>query len=238
MQGLPALPSEDLQELECHLRDSVERLQTGGLTEEEAFWVARRRAGDADALRIEFGKVNPERVWFTGILWALAGFVLIRTAIWIASQSSWLIALIAHQIAKYGASFRPLNGIGENILAQAHDTETLVVGLIIAAVYCVVLLGLVVWALRPGGEKHLRLLRISAWMSTHAALSAILLGLILLAQSATGTGLLALASCTMTASMLGRLVLWQSCGQIASYLACVFLIALLLARYSPPLKRV
>src|SRR5262245_55051661 len=46
----PAFCSENLDELEVHLRDSVMCLQSRGLSEDEAFLVAVRRLGQADAL--------------------------------------------------------------------------------------------------------------------------------------------------------------------------------------------
>lgn len=54
---------EELEELESHLRDSVDELSSRGLSEEEAFLVAVRRLGDAESLSREFGKVSTERVW-------------------------------------------------------------------------------------------------------------------------------------------------------------------------------
>lgn len=54
-----AFRSEDLAELETHLRDSIAELEGRGLSSEEAFMVASGRIGGAPALEVEFGKVNP-----------------------------------------------------------------------------------------------------------------------------------------------------------------------------------
>jgi hypothetical protein len=70
----PALQSENLDELEAHLRDSVARLEAGGLSEEEAFLIATRRIGKRPFLEQEFGKVNRSFIWFDRILWALIAF--------------------------------------------------------------------------------------------------------------------------------------------------------------------
>ncbi len=52
------LRKENLAELESHLRDSVERLQAGGLSEEEAFLIATRRIGSVEQLATEFEKIS------------------------------------------------------------------------------------------------------------------------------------------------------------------------------------
>ncbi|MBT3276295.1 MAG: hypothetical protein HN368_24320, partial [Spirochaetales bacterium] len=57
------LGDEDLNELESHLRDEMENLQSGGLTEEESFIVAVRRAGQASELAGEFSKVQTKTLW-------------------------------------------------------------------------------------------------------------------------------------------------------------------------------
>ncbi len=51
-----SLNTSDLDELEEHLRNEVERLEADGVGVEEAFHTAVARLGDADSLRREFGK--------------------------------------------------------------------------------------------------------------------------------------------------------------------------------------
>lgn len=58
-----ALGEEELEELESHLRDSIEDLASRGVTTEEAFLVSVRRMGDTEALSDEFAKVSTESVW-------------------------------------------------------------------------------------------------------------------------------------------------------------------------------
>jgi hypothetical protein len=70
----PAFRSENLNELESHLRDSVASLQTRGLSEEEAFLIASRRIGDGKQLENEFGKINRRAMWADRVLWMLVGF--------------------------------------------------------------------------------------------------------------------------------------------------------------------
>jgi len=54
---------QDLEELESHLRDSIDDLTGRGVTTEEAFLVSIRRMGDNEALGDEFAKVTTENLW-------------------------------------------------------------------------------------------------------------------------------------------------------------------------------
>jgi len=74
----PALLGRDLDELEQHLRDSVAELAARGLTEAEAFLVARRRFGDGRVVRAEFERANPARVWDDRAVWMVVGVMLIN----------------------------------------------------------------------------------------------------------------------------------------------------------------
>ena len=87
-----AFRSENLNELESHLRDSIDRLRARELSDEEAFLVAARRIGAAQKLEQEFGKVNSAEVWFDRCLW-----VLVAVQLWscVASLSSLLLSVAA-----------------------------------------------------------------------------------------------------------------------------------------------
>lgn len=67
------LSHEEVRELEIHLRESCDSLAKGGLNPEEAFWVAKKRLGHAVELEMEFGKVDPARVWRDRLTWLVAG---------------------------------------------------------------------------------------------------------------------------------------------------------------------
>jgi len=69
----PAFRSENLAELESHLRDAVAGWEARGLSTEEAFLVAAKRIGKADLLEVEFGKMNEGTVWLERVLWMLIG---------------------------------------------------------------------------------------------------------------------------------------------------------------------
>ncbi len=58
-----SLSEQDLEELESHLRDSIDDLTSRGITTEEAFLVSVRRLGDTEALGDEFAKVTTENLW-------------------------------------------------------------------------------------------------------------------------------------------------------------------------------
>ncbi len=70
----PAFRSENLNELESHLSDSIATLQTRGLSAEEAFLIATRRIGKGGALESEFGKLNGTAVWLDRLFWILIGY--------------------------------------------------------------------------------------------------------------------------------------------------------------------
>jgi hypothetical protein len=54
----PQVKAENLKELESHVRDSVVRLESKGLSSEESFLVATHRVGSPEKLEPEFAKVN------------------------------------------------------------------------------------------------------------------------------------------------------------------------------------
>jgi hypothetical protein len=63
VQSAGSLGAQDVEELESHLRDSIDELTGRGVSVEEAFIVSVRRMGDTEALHDEFAKVSTESVW-------------------------------------------------------------------------------------------------------------------------------------------------------------------------------
>src|SRR5213078_4800886 len=57
------LRSSDADELEDHLRGSVDELLAAGLSADEAFLVAVKRMGSLDELSREFAREHSERLW-------------------------------------------------------------------------------------------------------------------------------------------------------------------------------
>lgn len=72
-----SLNISDVNELQLHLEDSMEELEEKGLSEEEAFWIARHRIGDTEVLSNEYAKVNRADIWKKRILWFISGYFLI-----------------------------------------------------------------------------------------------------------------------------------------------------------------
>jgi len=68
-----AFRSENLNELESHLRDSIDRLRARELSDEEAFLIATRRVGQTRQLESEFGKLNRGAIWLERAMWMLIG---------------------------------------------------------------------------------------------------------------------------------------------------------------------
>ena len=69
----PDFRSENLAELESHLRDSTLALKKCGLSDEEAFVIAVKRIGRSNSLAAEFAKINGPTIWLERILWMLIG---------------------------------------------------------------------------------------------------------------------------------------------------------------------
>ena len=109
----PQFRATDLAELESHIRDSVNQLQTQGLSAEESFMVATKRVGTVEKLEPEFEKVNrsPKLILIHALIflsfcvgcWFLWGMLKIATmthiggqplplfTVMLADHKSWLI---------------------------------------------------------------------------------------------------------------------------------------------------
>lgn len=75
MAGSETLGNSTIEELEGHLREQIGDLKASGLSDEEAFLVARRRLGDTTALEEEFAKVRPHRQLIQRLFWMAAGIL-------------------------------------------------------------------------------------------------------------------------------------------------------------------
>lgn len=58
-----AVTDTDADELESHLRDSIDDLHRAGLDDEEAFLIAVKRLGSTDAVTAEFAREHGDRLW-------------------------------------------------------------------------------------------------------------------------------------------------------------------------------
>ena len=70
-----AFEKADLDELESHLRDEIDALMPLGLSEEEAFYKAAQRLGDAKFLRQEYLKNNNGVLWLKRAAWVSVFFL-------------------------------------------------------------------------------------------------------------------------------------------------------------------
>ena len=66
---------DGVQEVESHLRESIERLQDSGLSMHEAFAVGLHRLGLTAELEREFAKNQPVVAWQTRLVWMVGGYL-------------------------------------------------------------------------------------------------------------------------------------------------------------------
>jgi hypothetical protein len=64
-----------IEELESHLRESVAELHRKGLNDEESFFVAINRLGQASSLKAEFTKNSPLGANQDRLIWMLSGYL-------------------------------------------------------------------------------------------------------------------------------------------------------------------
>jgi hypothetical protein len=76
LQSLGGFRTEELEELESHLRESISVLHARGLSLQEAFMIAARRLGSERQLSEEYAKANPQRVWTERAMWMVAGVLV------------------------------------------------------------------------------------------------------------------------------------------------------------------
>jgi hypothetical protein len=100
----------DLDELEGHVRDSVERLTSSGLSEEDAFVVALHRLGHAEALTREYAKSNGAIVWSRRLLWMLVGYLVVPLVLAISMSLANGLAVLGAKLGVEGASLAYLDG--------------------------------------------------------------------------------------------------------------------------------
>ena len=84
------LREEDVDELEYHLRDSMEALLAEGLSEEAAFDESCQRLGDAESITKEFAKENVAMNALSRII----GFVIAVSTVVLSAATCGLVAFI------------------------------------------------------------------------------------------------------------------------------------------------
>jgi hypothetical protein len=155
LAGSSAFRSENLNELESHLRDSIDRLRARELSDEEAFLIATRRVGNTQRLEQEFGKVNSAAVWFDRCLW-----ILVAAQLWsfLSSMSSFLLSAALPLCID-------LNEIlpGFGLAKIQHDSLQYGLAIIMSPIPTVILAALLwrffIWPKRKGAALVQKLLR-------------------------------------------------------------------------------
>jgi len=124
----PQFKTENLNELESHVRDSVVQLQSKGLSSEESFLIATRRAGTPAQLEPEFAKVNRNP-----LNQILHGVILIFFAL-----GCWFLWALLHfpQMMERASQGRPLPAFTRFIVDLCLDHSFIAVPPVLAAVYC------------------------------------------------------------------------------------------------------
>jgi len=90
LSARPGISTEEVRELETHLRCGVDALQRDGCGESDAFARACRRLGSTSEIAAEFAKENPLRTWRGKVFWmAFAGL-----AIWLCREAIGLAQLL------------------------------------------------------------------------------------------------------------------------------------------------
>jgi hypothetical protein len=120
-----SIGSGDIEEMEGHLTDEMGALAKVGLSEEEAFLVAVRRIGQADALAAEFAKVNGGLIWRQRFFWMAMGlfvFVAVSAA-----------GALARESATAGAVLSGMRGAWAGVIGPAVQGAVVVTGLLLVA---------------------------------------------------------------------------------------------------------
>ena len=120
-----SIASADLIELEDHLCIEIDDLICRGLTEQEAFLIAKHRLGENHSLTHELIKTNPWPKWRQRFFWATAGILginLIST-----------LATLLSKTAGVAAMFLGLSGTHLGILLTVTQPLFLLALLIITA---------------------------------------------------------------------------------------------------------
>ncbi len=116
-----AFGTSDLDELESHLREEMERLTPLGLSQTEAFLVARHRLGATEALEAEYAKVNTDRRALLRLSWMAAGVLVYILAGYVALAVSHggVLAAVLLGVGGVGVTALALVGVATKVVAGA-----------------------------------------------------------------------------------------------------------------------
>lgn len=105
----------DIDELESHLREEIDNLTPAGLSQQEAFVVAKGRLGDTASLENEFAKVNGGYMFRNRVFWMVAGAFAYLVAKFSAEASGYAGALIG-SLASLEPSTSAVIGLATGVL--------------------------------------------------------------------------------------------------------------------------
>ncbi|QKJ30152.1 hypothetical protein HQ865_10395 [Mucilaginibacter mali] len=87
-----ALTPDDVEELTQHLVDEIERLQSSGLDQDEAWIIAKKRIGQPSDIDVEFSKVNSDFATNRNMLMAFWGatiFMVMQSLLFVLPTRLW-----------------------------------------------------------------------------------------------------------------------------------------------------
>jgi hypothetical protein len=126
----PHFKTENVAELESHVRDSVVTLQSNGLSSEESFLVATHRVGSPEKLEPEFAKVNwsPRNLIIHGVI-----LVFFSVGCWLL----WGLTLVPRMMGANGTDERLTLLIPRFTQLIVDLSSFLIVPPLVALVYCI-----------------------------------------------------------------------------------------------------
>jgi len=143
-----AMRIENLDELESHLRDSIDRLRAHELSEEEAFLVATLRLGKVQKLEQEFRKVNGSGASLERTLWV---FIAVQLWLFVSCSCTTLVST-AMQSAGDSSEILTL------VLVMVFSPIPAAIVVVLVALY-------LIWFKRTGSSRFLKFLGQPAGMA-------------------------------------------------------------------------
>lgn len=99
-----AIGSDDIQELESHLLDTMDAMRRARLSEEEAFLVAAHRIGHPEELEKQYRCVRPAAVWRDRAQWMIVGIMAMWVVSGVSHLASNLVLLLGGRYAANGVA--------------------------------------------------------------------------------------------------------------------------------------
>jgi len=202
----PTFQSENLNELESHLRDSVAALQLRGLSAEEAFLIATRRIGKGSSLESEFGKVNGTAVWLDRFFWILIGY-----QVWTFIAGA--IALVTGNALVLG-----LHGVGYDFKSHGHAILVVVLFTLVHLAGFAGSLALCWWLFQRKGQRFGRWLNRLLYRRATWILAFVTLYLLSLSVPVMSGGTVSLLLTAFGRETLGEIALPESYSSIIMHL--------------------